>query len=82
MDDPSPTLLAALAPLIVLAIAFVAWTWVDILRRPVRHLPRWAWLLVTVVSIPLGGIAYLLVGRGEEQSDRDDTTPPDRGDRR
>ena len=29
----------------------------------VRYLPKWAWALVIVLSIPIGGVAYLLVGR-------------------
>ena len=54
---------AAFAPIIVLAVAFVAYCLVDIARHPVRHLPKWAWVLICLVSIPLGGIVYLLVGR-------------------
>ena len=53
----------ALAPLVILAIAYVAWITNDILKSEVRHLPRWAWILVTVFSIPLGGIIYLAIGR-------------------
>ncbi len=55
--------IAALAPLIVLVVAYVAWIVRDILRSDVRHLPRWGWIVVSIVSIPLGGIVYLLVGR-------------------
>ena len=54
---------AAFAPIIVLGVAFVAYCCVDIARNPVRHLPKWAWMLICLVSIPLGGIVYLLVGR-------------------
>ncbi|HVL52370.1 MAG TPA: PLDc N-terminal domain-containing protein, partial [Actinomycetota bacterium] len=25
--------------------------------------PKWAWAIICVVSIPLGGIVYLLAGR-------------------
>lgn len=55
--------LAALAPLIVLAIAYVVWIVRDIQTSEVRHLPRWGWIVVTIVSIPFGGIVYLLFGR-------------------
>jgi hypothetical protein len=29
----------------------------------VRLLPRWAWAAACLLAIPLGGIAYLLIGR-------------------
>ena len=54
---------AALAPLLVLAIGFVAWCWVDISRNEVRYLPKWLWGVICLISIRLGGIVYLLVGR-------------------
>jgi hypothetical protein len=54
---------AAVAPLIAVAVAFVGYCLYDISRSDVRYLPKWAWALICVVSIPLGGIAYLLLGR-------------------
>jgi len=54
---------AALAPLVVLVVGWVAWCWWDIAHGPVRHLPKWVWALICVVSVPIGGIVYLLVGR-------------------
>lgn len=54
---------AALAPLIVVALAFVIYCWVDIARSEVRYLPKWAWAIIVAASVPLGGIVYLLVGR-------------------
>ena len=54
---------AALSPLIVLAVAFVGYCLYDLSRSDVRHLPKWAWALVTIFSVPLGGILYLTVGR-------------------
>jgi hypothetical protein len=54
----------ALVPVIVLGVAFIAYCLVDLVRaETVRHLPKWAWAVLIVVSIPLGGVAYLLVGR-------------------
>ena len=29
----------------------------------VRFLPRWLWAILCLITIPLGGIAYLLIGR-------------------
>lgn len=54
---------AALMPIIVLALVFVVYCWVDMARSQVKHLPRWAWAIVAVVSVPLGGILYLTIGR-------------------
>lgn len=66
MDDR--TLLLALAPLAVLALGFVIWVVVDIARaESVRYLPKWAWIVLSCVSIPLGGIVYLLVGRDRDR---------------
>jgi hypothetical protein len=51
-------------PLLVVGVAFLAYCYVDIARIPAtRYLPKWAWCIVCIISIPLGGIAYLLVGR-------------------
>jgi hypothetical protein len=55
--------LPALAPLVLLAVAFVAYCLYDLSRTPVRYLPKWAWALICVFSVPLGGILYLSIGR-------------------
>ena len=54
---------AAVVPLVVAGLAFVVYCLVDIARHDVRYLPKWAWALICALSIPLGGIVYLLVGR-------------------
>jgi hypothetical protein len=54
---------AALAPLVVLAVVFVGYCRFDLSRAHVRYLPKWAWALICLASIPVGGIVYLLVGR-------------------
>ena len=54
---------AALAPLFIVGVAFVVYCLVDISRSDVRHLPHWVWRLIVILSIPLGGIVYLLIGR-------------------
>ena len=55
--------IAAFAPLIIIALAFVIYCWIDISRSEVRYLPRWLWSLIVVVSVPIGGIIYLVAGR-------------------
>ena len=54
---------AAVAPLIVLALAFVGYCWLDMYRNEVKHLPKWAWATIAIISIPIGGIVYLAFGR-------------------
>ncbi|MQY24041.1 PLDc N-terminal domain-containing protein [Nocardia macrotermitis] len=55
--------MAALAPLVLVALCFVGFCWYDLSRSRVRYLPRWLWAIVCLISIPLGGIVYLVVGR-------------------
>ncbi|MEV0465029.1 hypothetical protein AB0I30_29130 [Nocardia tengchongensis] len=55
--------IAALVPLIVIAIGFVGFCWYDLSRSRVRYLPKWAWAIICLISIPIGGIIYLVVGR-------------------
>jgi hypothetical protein len=56
--------LAAAIPILVIAIGFEIFCLVDLARAPeVRYLPRWAWVLICLASVPLGGIIYLIIGR-------------------
>lgn len=54
---------AALLPLILVGVAWVGYLWFDISRGRVKYLPKWAWALIVTLSIPVGGIVYLTVGR-------------------
>ena len=55
---------AALVPLAVVAVGFVVFCLVDLSRAgEVRYLPKWTWAVICVVSVPLGGIVYLALGR-------------------
>ena len=58
----------ALAPIIVVAIAFVIFCLVDIARHDVQYIPKWLWAVICCLSVPLGGIIYLLVGRDSGSS--------------
>jgi hypothetical protein len=56
--------LRALAPLLVLVAALLVYALVDLVRAPaVRYLPKWAWAVICVISLPLGPLAYLALGR-------------------
>ena len=55
--------LAALLPLIILGVAFVGYCLFDLSRNDVRYLPKWAWAVICLLSVPVGGIIYLTVGR-------------------
>ena len=59
MDIP----LAAILPLAIAAIAWLVFCFVDLARSEVRWLPKWGWALIILLSIPIGGIAYLLVAK-------------------
>lgn len=64
----SDNLWLALAPVLLLAVGFVTWVVVDIVRSDtVKYLPKWAWIVISVISIPLGGIIYLLLGRERDR---------------
>ena len=71
------------APVIlVLAVGFAAFCLYDLVRSTeARFLPKWAWAVVICVSVPLGGIVYLAVGRGlgkrpEPHTARTEWPPP------
>ena len=58
------TLLAALVPVMIVSFGIVIYALVDLSRTPEpAHLPRWAWVIISLVSMPLGAIAYLVWGR-------------------
>jgi hypothetical protein len=59
---------AALVPLAVLELFLLVYCLVDLARHPKpRHIPRWAWVLICLFVNPLGGIAYLVIGRSEDR---------------
>jgi ABC-2 type transport system ATP-binding protein len=51
-------------PVMAVAVAFAAWCLVDLARAgQVRYLPKWAWAVVICVSVPGGGLVYLIFGK-------------------
>ena len=71
--------LFALAPVIVLAGLLIAYCLVDLARTPtVRYLPKPVWaLVILLVSVPFGALAYLLLGRNRHEAPRDVDGPDD-----
>jgi hypothetical protein len=59
---------AGLIPVAILLLGFLVYCIVDIARHDVRYLPKWAWILISFMSIPLGAIVYLVVGRDPNRS--------------
>jgi len=55
---------ALVAAIVVVAVAFDVYCLIDLYRAgAVRYLPKWVWTLICVISIPIGGIVYLTLGR-------------------
>jgi hypothetical protein len=56
-----------LIPVLAIAAGFVAFCEVDIARAgEVRYLPKWVWAILCMgigLTIPFGGIAYLVFGK-------------------
>jgi nucleoside recognition membrane protein YjiH len=57
------SVMRAVVPFVIVAVAFVVFCLFDLRKAEVRYLPKWAWAIICVISIPLGGIVYLAVGR-------------------
>jgi len=55
--------IAAVLPLVLVVVAFIAFCLYDLTRSDVRWLPKWVWALIILLSIPFGGIVYLAIGR-------------------
>jgi hypothetical protein len=65
-----------LLALVIVVVAFTVYALVDCLMLPksrVKALPRPVWVLIILLFTPIGGILWLLIGRG-----RRSTTPPRR----
>jgi hypothetical protein len=58
------TVTLAVAIIIAAAVIYAAACLADLARSgQTRHLPKWAWAVLICISIPWGGLAYLLFGR-------------------
>jgi ABC-2 type transport system ATP-binding protein len=73
---PLPVLLV-----LALAVAFDAGCLIDLIRARVRHLPKWAWAVIILIQFPVGGTAYLTLGRDWTRPAVPDPIPPRSADR-
>jgi ABC-2 type transport system ATP-binding protein len=73
---PLPVLLV-----LALAVAFDAGCLIDLIRARVRHLPKWAWAVIILIQFPVGGTAYLTLGRDWTRPAVLDPIPPRSADR-
>ena len=64
MRGLQPHPLWVILPGFLAAAGFVAFCLTDLSRvAEVRYLPKWGWALACLLSVPLGGIMYLSIGR-------------------
>lgn len=55
---------AALVPFVLVAVGFLVFCLFDLAQtEEVRYLPKWAWAVICFISVPLGGIVYLTLGK-------------------
>lgn len=66
------SMLIPLIPVLILAVLLIGWSLIDMARKPVQHLPKWAWALIVLLAIPLGAIVYLIIGRTRGRKLRDE----------
>lgn len=55
--------LQAVLPILLFAVLWMGYCLNDLRTAQVQHLPKWAWAIAIVASVPVGGIAYLAFGR-------------------
>jgi len=61
---PSGSTALALLPLAVLVLGLLVYALVQLARAPTApYLPKWVWVLLIVLCVPWGALAYLLVSR-------------------
>src|ERR1700761_1538791 len=67
-------IMASLGVVAVLAVAFAVFCLIDLVRaKEVRLLPKAIWAVIICVSLPWGGLVYLLAGR-DRQAQADPAT--------
>lgn len=69
---------AAWWPFFVVIAIFTIWCLWHLVSHTAEFMPKWAWALIIVFAMPLGGIVYLLVSVlhvGEYRADAEGREP-------
>jgi hypothetical protein len=59
-------LILYLAPIALLTLGLMIYALVDLSRRERLNGPKWMWVVIIVLTQPLGPILYFIVGRRDE----------------
>jgi Phospholipase_D-nuclease N-terminal len=69
---------ASWSPLFVVIVVFTFWCLWHLVRHDTQFMPKWAWALMIVFALPLGGLVYVLVSVfrvGEYRADAEGRDP-------
>ncbi|SUK05037.1 Uncharacterised protein [Staphylococcus agnetis] len=60
--------LKIMIPLILIVIVYLTYCLYDLFKVPnVKFFSKWIWGIIVCISIPFGGIVYILIGRDDEE---------------
>jgi ABC-2 type transport system ATP-binding protein len=62
----TPPVIAAIVAGACCLLAFDAFCLANLVRHRANDLPKWTWALIICASFPLGGLAYLAFGKGDD----------------
>lgn len=55
-------------PIALIVTLYICFCWYDIFKSSrTRHLSKWIWALICILSMPLGGILYFFMGRTSQE---------------
>ncbi|MBI5974392.1 negative regulator of sigma-Y activity [Staphylococcus canis] len=56
--------LKILIPIVIIVILYLIFFFADLIKvKNTKYLPKWGWGIIICISIPLGGVLYLLFGK-------------------
>lgn len=60
--------LKIMIPLILIVIVYLTYCLYDLIKVPnVKFFSKWIWGVIICISIPFGGVVYILIGRDGEE---------------
>jgi hypothetical protein len=69
---------AAWAPILAVAVLFTVAMLIHLGTHDVAYMPKWAWALFIIVTMPLGGVVYLAIavfGAATHREDAEGRSP-------